>query len=123
VGFKRFIYLGDEFKNIPFSALQAMNKQVQDEPDMTQRMVNAVVKALYWIRANREGTIDIIMKNGRLDQREIAASLYDLMRDAWVPSLSAEGLYKRAELEFTLMKETQLQTGHNSSTSAFTRRP
>ncbi len=104
-GFKRLLYMGDEFKNIPFSALQAMNKQVQDEPEMTQRMVNAVMKALYWIRANREGAIDIIMKSGRLNEREIAASLYDLMRDAYIPSLTPEGLYKRAELEFAVLKE------------------
>ena len=104
-GFKRLLYMGDEFKNIPFSALQAMNKQVQDESDMTQRMVNAVMKALYWIRANREGSIDIIMKSGRLNEREIAASLYDLMRDAYIPSLTPEGLYKRAELEFAVLKE------------------
>jgi NitT/TauT family transport system substrate-binding protein len=104
-GFKRLLYMGDEFKNIPFSALQAMNKQVQDEPEMTQRMVNAVMKALYWIRANREGSIDIIMKTGRLNEREIAASLYDLMRDAYIPSLTPEGLYKRAELEFAVLKE------------------
>jgi NitT/TauT family transport system substrate-binding protein len=104
-GMKRLIYLGDEFKNVPFSALQATAKQIQDEPDMTQRIVNAVVKALYWIRANREGTIDIIQKQGRLDQREIAASLYDLMRDAFVPALSPEGIYKRAELEFAVLKE------------------
>ena len=104
-GMKRLVYLGDEFKNVPFSALQAMAKQVQAEPDMTERMVKAVMKALYWIRANREGSIDIIMKNGRLDQREIAASLYDLMRDAYIPSLSPEGLYKRAELEFAVLKE------------------
>jgi ABC-type nitrate/sulfonate/bicarbonate transport system substrate-binding protein len=82
-----------------------MAKQVQAEPDMTERMVRAVMKALYWIRANREGSIDIIMKNGRLDQRDIAASLYDLMRDAYVPALSPEGLYKRAELEFAVLKE------------------
>ena len=104
-GMKRLIYLGDEFKNVPFSALQAMAKQVQAEPDMTERMVKAVMKALYWIRANRDGSIDIIMKNGRLDQREIAASLYDLMRDAYIPALSPEGLYKRAELEFAVLKE------------------
>jgi NitT/TauT family transport system substrate-binding protein len=104
-GFKRLIYIGDEFKNVPFSALQAMNKQVQEEPDVTQRMVNAVMKALYWIRANREGSIDIIMKAGRMHEREIAASLYDLVRDAYVPALSAEGLYKRAELEFAILKE------------------
>jgi hypothetical protein len=35
---------------------------------MTERMVKAVMKALYWIRANREGSIDIIMKNGRLNE-------------------------------------------------------
>jgi ABC-type nitrate/sulfonate/bicarbonate transport system substrate-binding protein len=104
-GMKRLVYLGDEFKNVPFSALQAMAKQVQAEPDMTERMVKAVMKALYWIRANREGSIDIIMKNGRLDQRDIAASLYDLMRDAYIPALSPEGLYKRAELEFAVLKE------------------
>ena len=104
-GFKRLVYMGDEFKNVPFSALQAMAKQVQAEPDMTERMVRAVMKALYWIRANREGSIDIIMKNGRLDQRDIAASLYDLMRDAYVPALGPEGLYKRAELEFAVLRE------------------
>ena len=104
-GMKRLVYLGDEFKNVPFSALQAMAKHIQAEPDMTERMVRAVMKALYWIRANREGSIDIVMKNGRLDQREIAASLYDLMRDAYIPSLSPEGLYKRAELEFAVLKD------------------
>jgi ABC-type nitrate/sulfonate/bicarbonate transport system substrate-binding protein len=104
-GFKRLVYVGDEFKDVPFSALQAMAKQVQDDPDVTQRMVNAVMKALYWIRANRDGAIDIIMKNGRLHEREIAASLYDLMRDAYIPALSPEGLYKRAELEFAVLKE------------------
>ena len=63
------------------------------------------MKALYWIRANREGSIDVIMKAGRMHEREIAASLYDLMREAYIPSLSAEGLFKRAELEFALLKE------------------
>ena len=79
---------------------------------MTERMVKAVMKALYWIRANREGAIDIIMKSGRLSEREIAASLYDLMRDAYIPGLSPEGLYKRAELEFADPKrKAELQTG------------
>ena len=104
-GMKRLVYLGDEFKNVPFSALQAMAKHVQSEPEMTERMVKAVMKALYWIRANRDGSIDIIMKNGRLNERDIAASLYDLMRDAYIPALTPEGLYKRAELEFVLLKE------------------
>jgi len=119
-GMKLLVYLGDEFKNVPFSALQAMAKQVQAEPDMTERMVKAVMKALYWIRGNRDGSIDIIMKNGRLDQREIAASLYDLMRDAFVPALSPEGLYKRAELEFAVLRKNRISSPSNSSMTGST---
>lgn len=104
-GFKRLVYGGDEFKDVPFSALLATAKTIREEPDLTERMVKAIVKSLYWIRANREGSIDIIMKHGRMDQREIAASLYDLMRDAFVPALDPEGVMKRAEIEIVLLKE------------------
>lgn len=51
-GMKRLVYLGDEFKNVPFSALQAMAKHIQSEPDMTERMVKAVMKALHCSRKN-----------------------------------------------------------------------
>src|SRR5436309_10464731 len=99
-GFKRLVYGGDEFKDVPFSALLATAKLIKEEPDLTERMVKAVVKSLYWIRANREGSIDIIMRNGRLDQRgNCRVSLYDLMRDAFIPALDAEGVMKRAEIE------------------------
>jgi ABC-type nitrate/sulfonate/bicarbonate transport system substrate-binding protein len=104
-GFKRLVYLGDEFKDVPFSALQATARQIQEQPEVTDRMVKAIVKALYWIRANREGTIDVIMRQGKLDQREVAAALYDLMRDAFTPALDPQGIYKRAELEFAVLKE------------------
>lgn len=104
-GFKRLVYGGDEFKDVPFSALLATAKTIKEEPDLTERMVKAVVKSLYWIRANREGSIDIIMRHGKLDQREVAASLYDLMRDAFVPALDPEGVMKRAEIEIVLLKE------------------
>ena len=111
-GMKRLVYLGDEFKNVPFSALQAMAKHVQAEPDMTERMVKAVMKALYWIRANREGSIDIIMKNGRLDQREIAASLYDLMRDAYIPGAQPRGPVQASRIGICrIEREAELQTG------------
>ncbi|MBI2360050.1 MAG: hypothetical protein HYV04_14345 [Deltaproteobacteria bacterium] len=68
-------------------------------------MTKAVVKALYWIRANRDGSIDVIMRHGKLEQRDIAANLYDLMRDAFVPALDPEGVMKRAEIEIALLKE------------------
>ena len=104
-GFKRIVYLGDVFKDVPFSALLTTARLIQGEPDLVERMTKAVVKALLYIRANREGSVDIIMRHGKLEQREVAASLYDLMRDAFVPALSAEGVMKRAELEFAVLKE------------------
>lgn len=103
-GFKRLIYLGDVFKGVPFSAMLTTAKIIQEEPDLVERTVKAVVKAMVFIRQNREGGIDLIMRHGKVD-KETAAALYDLARDAFVPSLSADGIMKRAELEIATLKE------------------
>lgn len=46
----------------------------------------------------------MIAQLGKVNQ-EIAASLYDLVRDAFAPELSADGVMKRAELEIATLKE------------------
>ena len=78
-GFKRLVYVGDVFKNIPFSAMLTTAKVIQEEPDLVQRGVTAVTKALLFIRENRDGGIEMIMRHGQVD-KEVATSLYDLMR-------------------------------------------
>jgi len=103
-GFKRLIYVGDVFKNVPFSAMLTMAKVIQEEPDLVQRGVTAVTKALLFIRENREGGIEMIMRHRQVD-KETAASLYDLMRDAFSPELTPEGVMQRAELEIATLKE------------------
>jgi NitT/TauT family transport system substrate-binding protein len=103
-GFKRLIYVGDVFKNIPFSAMLTTQKIIQEEPDLVQRGVTAVTKALLFIRENREGGIEMIMRHGQVD-KEVATSLYDLMSDAFAPELTAEGVMQRAELEIATLKE------------------
>lgn len=103
-GYKRLIYVGDVFKGVPFSALLTTAKVIQDEPDLVERVVKAVVTALLFIRENRDGGIEMIMRHGQVD-KEVATSLYDLMRDAYLPSLSAEGVMQRAELEIATLKE------------------
>src|SRR5262249_2975657 len=35
-GFKRLLYGGDEFKDVPFSALLATAKTIKEEPDLTE---------------------------------------------------------------------------------------
>ena len=103
-GFKRLVYVGDVFKNIPFSAMLTMAKVIQEEPDLVQRGVTAVTKALLFIRENRDGGIEMVMRHGQVD-KEVATSLYDLMRDAFSPELTPEGVMLRAELEIATLKE------------------
>src|SRR5262249_26244373 len=67
-GFKRLIYVGDVFKNVPFSAVVTMAKVIQDEPDLVQRAVTAATKALLFIRENRDGGIEMIMRHGQVDK-------------------------------------------------------
>lgn len=103
-GYKRLIYVGDVFKDVPFSALLTTAKVIQDEPDLVQRVVTAVTKALFFIRENRDGGIEMIMRHGQVD-KETATSLYDLMHDAYGAELSPEGVMQRAELEIATLKE------------------
>jgi ABC-type nitrate/sulfonate/bicarbonate transport system substrate-binding protein len=103
-GFKRLLYVGDVFKNIPFSAMLTTAKVIQEEPDLVERAVKAVTKALLFIRDNRDGGIEMIMRHGQVD-KEVATSLYDLMRDAFSPELTPEGVMQRAELEIATLKE------------------
>lgn len=103
-GFKRLIYVGDVFKNVPFSAMLTMAKVIQEEPDLVQRAVTAVTKALLFIRENREGGIEMIMRHCQVD-KDVATSLYDLTRDAFSTELTPEGVMQRAELEIATLKE------------------
>ncbi|HEY1270047.1 MAG TPA: ABC transporter substrate-binding protein [Candidatus Binatia bacterium] len=103
-GFKRLVYMGDVFKGVPFSAMLTTAKIIQEEPDLVERTVRAVVKAMLFLRQNREGGIEMVMKHGQVD-RDIATALYDLSRDAFVPALTADGIMKRAELEIATLKE------------------
>ena len=103
-GFKRLVYLGDVFKAVPLSAMLTTQKIIREEPDLVERAVKAVVKAMLFIRENREGGIEAIMQHGKVES-DVAASLYDLMRDAFVPTVSPEGVMQRAELEIATLKE------------------
>lgn len=103
-GFKRLLYVGDVFKNVPFSAMLTNAKLIQEEPDLVARAVKAVTKALLFIHDNREGGIEMIMRHSQVE-KEVASALYDLMRDAYSPELTPEGVMQRAELEIATLKE------------------
>jgi hypothetical protein len=82
-----------------------MAKQVQAEPDMTERMVRAVMKALYLDsrqprrqhRCHHEERPSRSTRDRRIALGSHTRRLH--------PGAQPEGLYKRAELEFAVLKE------------------
>jgi ABC-type nitrate/sulfonate/bicarbonate transport system substrate-binding protein len=60
----------------PISGLTAHIKKIKEKPDEIKRVIRAGIKANRYMRANRDGTIPILMSTYRLD-KETAAALYD----------------------------------------------
>lgn len=60
----------------PISGLIAHTKKIKEKPDEIKRVIRAGIKANRYMRANRDGTIPILMSTYRLD-KEVAAALYD----------------------------------------------
>ncbi len=61
---------------IPISGVIAHTKKIKEKPDEIKRLIRAGIKANRYMRANRDGTIPILMSTYRLD-KEVATALYD----------------------------------------------
>src|SRR6185295_4648299 len=60
----------------PISGLIVTTKRIKEKPDEIKRLIRAGIKANRYMRANRDGTIPILMSTYRLDQ-ETGTALYD----------------------------------------------
>jgi ABC-type nitrate/sulfonate/bicarbonate transport system substrate-binding protein len=60
----------------PNTGLVASVKSIKENPDRLKRVIRAGIKANRYILANRDGTIDVMMKWMRID-KETAAATYD----------------------------------------------
>jgi NitT/TauT family transport system substrate-binding protein len=60
----------------PISGLVAHTKKIKEKPDEIKRVIRAGINANRYMRANRDGTIPILMSTYRLD-KEVGAALYD----------------------------------------------
>ena len=60
----------------PISGLIAHTKKIKEKPDEIKRLIRAGIKANRYMRANRDGTIPILMSTYKLD-KEVASALYD----------------------------------------------
>lgn len=67
---------GHELFSYPNSGLVTTIKRIKERPDEIRRVIKAGIRASRYIRANREGTIQFLMRQQKID-REIAAATYD----------------------------------------------
>ena len=60
----------------PISGLVANTKKIKERPDEVKRVIRTGIKANRYMRANRDGTIEVLMSTYRLD-KEAATALYN----------------------------------------------
>lgn len=61
---------------MPFSGLGTNLKRLKERPDEVKRMIKAFIRSARYVRENREGAVQTLMKWGRTD-REGAEATYD----------------------------------------------
>lgn len=78
---------------MPFSGLGTNLKRLKERPDEVKRMIKAFIRSARYVRQNREGAVQTLMKWGRTD-REAAEATYDSTWKIFTEdgSMSAEGL-------------------------------
>ena len=73
---------GYELFSYPNSGLVTTVKKIKERPDEVKKVIKAGIRATNYIRANREGTIQFLMRQQKID-REIAAATYESVAKAF----------------------------------------
>ena len=71
-----------ELFNYPNSGLVTTMKKIKERPDEIKKVIKAGIRANNYIRTNREGTIQFLMSQQKID-RELAAATYDSVYKAF----------------------------------------
>ena len=79
------------------SALSTTDQRLKEMPEQVRKVLRAVLRALAFVRENRQETINI-MTRWLNDTQEIAAASYDVL----VSELSRDGTFSDAEIEFSV---------------------
>lgn len=66
----------EDLFSYPISGLIAHSRKIKERPDEIRRVIRAGIKANRYIRANRDGSVEILMSAFRLD-REAGTALYN----------------------------------------------
>ncbi len=80
-GLRTLVSFGDEFETVK-GGLAAPTRLLAEQPQRVQRFVRATIKGLKYFKANREGSILVMVKSMRIDEKT-ARTLYDLQIEAF----------------------------------------
>ena len=85
---------------LPSTGIAASEKSLKENPEQVRRMLRATIRALVFVRENREETIRLVMDHLKLD-RATAEESYELVKDAYSPDggMSDQGFRLVSELQ------------------------
>ena len=101
-GFKRLINLADVFKDTAFTGLASTGKIIREHPQLTKRMVRAIVRGVIHTRDYPEDAILAMLKHLRME-RDSAADAYELIRAALNPVPTVQGVELMAQWQAIAM--------------------
>jgi NitT/TauT family transport system substrate-binding protein len=101
-----------ELFSYPNSGLVTTIKKIKERPDEVRKVIKAGIRATTYIRANREGTIQFLMAQQRID-REMAAATYDSVsktfsEDGSVPETGVRTLIEEARQSLKAGREVSI---------------
>jgi NitT/TauT family transport system substrate-binding protein len=89
MGFRELVYMKDLI-GIPYVGLSTNTRKMQKDPDTIVRAIRATLKAIRFIKENKEEILKVMAKELGIKDREVAALVYDdatkLYSDTGIPS-------------------------------------
>lgn len=101
-----------ELFSYPSSGLVTTIKKIKERSDEVRKVIKAGIRATTYIRANREGTIQFLMAQQRID-KEMAAATYDSVskmfsEDGSVPETGVRTLIEEARQSLKANREVSI---------------
>jgi NitT/TauT family transport system substrate-binding protein len=100
-GFNELAYVGDivEFASNGYTTTE---QRIRERPDEVKKVLRAIYRGLRYVKDNRDGTIDVIKREWKIDD-QVASQSYD----AIVKALNDDGIIgeKQLKVHFDLIRE------------------
>ena len=94
-GFRRLVFLGDILPDLPFTGLIATDRYIRENPKTVEKMVRAIVRAVYLCRDDPETAIGVMQSHLKMRPQE-ARETYPLVRKFFSPLLTESGVRRMA---------------------------